>query len=136
MSLVSDNIKDLLETETPLRFGIDLFIGKEPETPNNVVTLFDTPDKGRLLFYNRKDINGDYNRYEYAGCQVRIRNIEYDVAIEKAESIVDVLHNRGNEKVGNTTITLIEALDNPFIFDWDENNRVRVVVNFSIQRIP
>jgi len=136
MSLVSDNIKDLLETETSLRFGIDLFIGREPETPNNVVTLFDTPDKGRLSFYNRKDVNGNLNKYEYAGCQVRIRNLEYDKAIEKAESIVNVLHNRGNEKVGNTTITLIEALDNPFLFDWDKNNRARVVVNLAIQRIP
>jgi hypothetical protein len=42
MNPLSVDIKDILETETAFAFGTDLFIGKEPKSPDDCLTIYDT----------------------------------------------------------------------------------------------
>lgn len=130
MNSSTEHIKTILLAETSLVFADDLHVGREPSSPNNTVTLFDAPDRGPLVGYD----NGV--KYYYTAVQIRVRNSRYDDAMKQAWDLVDVLHNRGNETVGDTFVTKIEALDNPFLLDWDENNRARVVINFAVQQTP
>lgn len=142
MSIPTVNIKTLLVNAPTLSLvaGTNLWIGREPDKPNNTVTLFDTPDRGPMLFNKKKEDGepgeADAGQYLYAGVQARIRNTDYDKAMNLANDIVKVLHNTGNKVVGGTLVTLIEAIDNPFLLDYDDNNRARVVVNFAVQQTP
>ena len=131
MNTASEDIKDLLEAESSLglTFSVNLFIGREPAMPNNTVTLFDSSGGGSMLTYTTNE------RYYYPDLQIRVRNVSYLTGMALAQDISDFLHCR-KEIINNTVYTLIRAIDSPFPLDWDENNRARIVVNFSLQRRP
>jgi|AntDeeMetageno51_2_1112566.scaffolds.fasta_scaffold20721_1 hypothetical protein len=128
MILPSINIKDIIESNANYVFADDLFIGREPSSPSNSITIFDTANRGRVLYAEKDD------PYEYGGVQIRVRNNRYDIAMEIARELVDILHGLGNMTQGTTYITAIRALDNPFLLDWDENNRARIITNYNIQQ--
>lgn len=136
MEIPSVNIKDVLVNNTSLVAATDLFIGQEPPKPNNITTIFDTPSAGKQLTTekNQRDENSSDKGYEYAAVQVRVRNNSYQAAMNRAKKIVKVLHGRGNFTINGTKVAKIEALDNPSLLDWDDNNRARVVVNFEVQQ--
>lgn len=133
MTTPSINIRDILVAETDLIFKDDLHVGREPTKPNNVTTIFDTPNSGPQLT-TKKNTSKNTDRYDYTAVQARVRNKSYEKAMALAWEIVAVLHNRGNEVVNDTKVTLIEALDSPALLDWDDNDRARVVVNFAVQQ--
>jgi len=108
-------------------------IGREPTEPNNVTTIFDTPDAGSQLTNEQNEANNKNDRYVYSGVQVRVRNVAYDKGLQLAQDIVTVLHGRGNETISGAEIKLIQALDNPSLLNWDDNERARFVVNFQVQ---
>lgn len=136
MEIPSVNIKDVLVNNTSLVAGTDLFIGREPTSPDNITTVFDTPSAGKQLTTEKNDKgeDDDDEGYEYTAVQLRVRNNSYQKAMQLAKKWVKVLHGRGNFTINGTVVTLIEALDNPSLLDWDENNRARVVVNFEVQQ--
>lgn len=129
MNLVTVDMMSLIVDGTDLTPGTDLFIGREPASPDNIVTLFDTPGGGPWLGMRKED-----GRYDYSAFQIRIRNRGYDEAMSLGWDLVGILHGIGNQTINNTLYTLVEALDDPALLDWDDNNRARVVVNFAIQR--
>lgn len=129
MNLVTVDMMSLIVDGTDLTPGTDLFIGREPAFPDNIVTLFDTPGGGPWLGMRKED-----GRYDYSAFQIRIRNRGYDEAMSLGWDLVGILHGIGNQTINNTLYTLVEALDDPALLDWDDNNRARVVVNFAIQR--
>ena len=130
----SEIIKNILEGETALIFAQDLFIGREPERPSNTVTIFDTVDQGPQLTLNNSPENK--TAYDYTAIQIRVRHVDYKEAMNRATQYMRILHNRGNEIFGEIRVTLIEALDNPSLLDWDKNDRARIITNYSIQRTP
>ena len=100
MNALSVDIKDILIASESLSFtfGSNLFIGREPESPDNSVTIYDTPggDRGTTLLGS----NGMQN----ASFQVRVRNNSYKAGIELCESIIQALHGRHQEKLNGTVI--------------------------------
>ena len=130
MSLPTDNIKDILVSESGLTFATDLFIGRMPESPHDCVVLFDTPGRGPQAFSSQQT-----DSYDYAAFQLRVRNTAYNTGFALIQGYVKTLHNRGNEMVGSDYVSVITALDSPFLLEWDENDRAVIAVNFEIQRI-
>ena len=134
MNTVIKDIASFIEQGSDWVFGTTLFGGREPSDPDNCMTLFDTPGGGSFVPL-RRDPQG--RRYEYAAFQIRVRNFNYDEAVRQSNDIIDVLHAlQENTVVNGTLYTLIRALDNPHLLDWDENNRARIITNFEVQRTP
>lgn len=129
MNSPAEDIKDLLVAETSLNlvFADNLFISREPDNPDNCVTLFDTPGfPPQLTFANEN--------YEYPSLLIRIRNNSYTTGYTLAKQIFDALHGRAQETVNGTLYTVIMAMNNPAMFDFDDNKRIRFIINFNLQR--
>jgi hypothetical protein len=130
MNPTSEDIKDMLESESSLdlAFSDNLFIGREPATPNNCVTIFDTGGR-------EPSTSMDGANYRYSSIQVRVRNTRYLDAWNMIEAIYDFLHMKSHETWNSIFYSLILAMSDAAFLDWDENNRVRLVQNFEVQRI-
>lgn len=133
MNSAIEDIKDILEASTDLTlvFNTDLFLYKEPARPDNCVTLFDAPGRGPLPVLNA---NMDTKPYERPSIQIRVRNKDAQVAMELAYKIQTVLHGVSNETWGLYKYALIAASSSPTLFDWTEDNSIRAILNFNIQR--
>ena len=130
MNMCSEDVKDMLEADSALglTFATDLFIGKEPTAPDNCVTIFDVTGYPPLL-----TLDGNGNYY-YPSVQVMVRNSSYTAGLELIQRIVESLHGRHGEEWNNTLYTVVVCQNDPGVLDWDENNRVRFIVTFNIQR--
>ncbi len=130
MQSPSQDIKDMLVADTALAltYATNLFIGKEPSKPDNCVTIFDTAGFSPYL-----GLGGEVG-YEYPSIQIRVRNIKYTNAWDLIERIKDSLHGRNHQTWNDTLYMLIACSSGPALLDWDDNNNVRFVVNFDLQR--
>lgn len=136
MNAILTDIVSLIVANSNWVGGTNLFAGREPTSPSNTLTLFDVPGGNRLL-YKKRDLNDlGSDAYEYASFQIRIRNADYEQGMLQASEIIDILHGVGNEIVGGSLYTVIQAVDNPALLEWDEDNRAKIVVNFQLQRRP
>lgn len=134
MNSTSQDIKKILEDDSNVvldpssgnTFVIN--IGREPATPDNVVTIYDTmsfPD--HLSFEKENKINND-------SVQIRVRATDYKEGWELINSINESLHGRANETWNDTFYLLIENASGPGIWTYDDNQRVIFLVNFNIKR--
>ena len=129
MNAASQDIKDQLVTAgLGLTFGTNLFIGREPPKPNNSVTIYDTSGFGPEL-----TLDGN-SGYEYPSIQIRIRNKTYQAGWTMAQTIKDTLHGLSMETINTTIYTVITCSSGPAFLDWDNEERVRFVINFNLQR--
>ena len=130
MNTASEDVKDMLAAESTLAltFATDLFIGKEPTTPDDCVTIYDTPSSPPDLMLNPEE------RYYRSSVQVRIRNLGYVAGMTLARNIMELLHGRAQETWNGTLYTVIKAMGESAALAWDDNNRIVIVVNFDLQR--
>lgn len=130
MNPTSVDIKDMLEADSSLGLVLntDLFIGMEPTKPNDCVTIFDTLGRPPQLTMAKGE------NYFYPSVQIRVRGKSYLTAWALAKDIKTSLHARGPETWNGTLYTLLQCISGPAMLDWDENQRVRFVINFNIQR--
>jgi len=131
MNAPSVDIKTLLDGESSfgLTFATNLFVGREPELPDEVTTIFDTPGRGPELF-----ISNDGFKWEHVAFQIRYRDRDYRDGYARAEAIGDYLHGRAHEDIGGTRYELIQSAGSLTLLDWDDNERVRFVQNFTAIR--
>ena len=132
MNPSSKDIADILSAESALdlTFATNLFVGREPATPDNCVTIFDTPGKPPELTLGGKTDPG----YFYPSIQIRVRNNSYVNGWTIINIIKEVLHAVTRETWNSTEYVLIRCTQEPFLLDWDENNRARLVSTFEIHR--
>jgi len=130
MNPVSKDIKDMLEAESSLglTFATDLFIGKEPTSPDNVVTIYDTPSFPPDMTLIPGE---DYYRSSF---QIRCRNKDYFTGEALLRDIMDQLHSRAHESWNGTLYTVIRATGEPSLLYYDQNDRPVFIVNFNCQR--
>ena len=129
MNPPSKDISDMLVAGSlSLVVGTNLFIGREPEAPNDCVTIFDTPGHPPEMYYSNE------YRYFYPSIQIRVRDIEYLEGWDLINDIKLLLHNRGQETWNGTLYSAIACTIEPALLDWDQNNRARFVTTFDIQR--
>lgn len=86
MATLLREVASYLETQGAGTFGTDLFIGFEPESPANCVTIY--PTGGRPPAAS--------GWKEYPTMQIRVRNTEYSDGYDKAEEIFGLLHKERN----------------------------------------
>lgn len=130
---VCNDIASILvaESSLDLTFGTNLHLHREPTAPDNTVTIFETPGMPPVTLINS---NEDTKHYERPSIQIRIRNKSADVGFDLAYQIQAALHARGQETWGSYLYSVIYSTSNPMLLDWDEVSRVRIVLNFNIQR--
>lgn len=129
MNAPSVDIKDILEAaDLGLTFRTNLFVGKEPASPDNCVTVFDTPGGERQTTYEQGE---DYHR---PSIQIRARNNGYLEGYAFIQAVAAELHALGPETVNGSTYNVIKCMQEPFLLGQDENGRFWWVANFDIQR--
>jgi len=133
MNSVVEDIRNMIEAESSLglTLGDNLHLYKEPAMPDNTVSIFETPGIGPL---GMLDSNEDSKHYERPSIQVRIRNTDPQIGFALAYEIFNVLQARAHETWGDYYYSIIYAVASPAMLDWDANNRLRIVLNFNIQR--
>lgn len=131
MNSCSEDIKDMLEADSSLGliYVDNLFIGREPVKPYNSVTIFDTPGFPPDMTLDRNSLG-----YERPAIQIRVRNIDYMTGWSLIESIKGSLHGRAQESWNGTLYSVIACSSGPAMLDWDNNNNVRFIINFNLQR--
>jgi len=129
MNPPSEDIKDILESSqsgTGLVFGTDLFIGEEPVSPDQCITIYDTggpePQAGYV--------------YDYPTVQVRIRGNKgaYKETWALADTIKSALHGLHNESWNGTKYHGIWCQSDIIFIGYDDNSRPVFTVNFRIHR--
>lgn len=121
MSILNDDFS------IDLTFRDNLFVGREPSSPDNCVTIFDTPGFGPVSAYSM-DV-----QYDYPSVQIRVRNKDYRIGWRMILAIKQLLHNKAHFTVNGTRYESVECALEPALLDWDENNRVRFVSTFNLQ---
>lgn len=111
-----------------LSLGTNLFIGKEPVTPNNCTTIFDTPGYPPDKFYDQD------SHYYRPAIQIRVRNVSYLIGWQLIHDIKEFLHCRDQSTWNSTLYSAIFCSQEPALLDWDSNDRARFVSTFDIQR--
>lgn len=130
MNASSEDIKDMLLAESALGlvFETSLFVSLQPSTPNDCVTVYDTPGFPPQLAFNQEE------RYYYPTVQVRVRSTDYSTGWKAANDIMVLLHGRGAETWNGTLYTVVYCAGGPSFLNWDENNRANFIINFNLQR--
>ena len=137
MNSPSEDIKNMLVADTALGLIFDptkvnnLFIAVEPTAPKNCVTIFDTSGRPPQITLGGKKAE---ENYYYPSIQIRVRNTGYVAGWALIQNIRTSLHGRAQETWNGTLYSAIICSSGPAFLDWDENNRVRFVINFNIQR--
>lgn len=130
MNMPSEDIKDMLTeiSSSGWEFGENIFIGSEPTSPDNCITIFDTVSGGPMLTLDRQ------MNFEEVAIQVRVRNISYPAGWQVINDVMATLHGRANEEWGGAMYHLIRSKTSPAFLGWNENGRAVFVANFEIQR--
>jgi hypothetical protein len=133
MNSVAVDIKAMLQADGDVEVDssvgcYDIFIGKEPDNPENSITIFETGGYPPQLNFNKDEI------YEYPSVQIRVRSTDYLDCWSLANSIKDSLHGRAHETWNGTYYSVIYCLNGPTLLDFDQNNNPRFILNFNVQR--
>jgi hypothetical protein len=88
MAILIDELKDYLVAQGVGTFGTNLFIGFEPTTPKNLISLFPLG--------STKPPSALGDQKEYPVVQIRIRSETYPWGYNKAKQIFALLHRQNN----------------------------------------
>ena len=129
MNPSSEDIKDvLLDSNLSLVFGANLFIGKQPNQPDQCVTIYDTPGFAPQMNFNQQE------RYNYPSIQIRVRAVTYLIGYQVINDIKMILHGVAQQIINETTYTVVQCMGDPSFLEWDEKGRVNFIINFNLQR--
>lgn len=130
MQSTAEDVKDMLLVDSGfgLDFAINLFIDREPATPANCVTIFNSSSFPPAL-----TLGNDVQLY-YPSVQILIRNKSQLIGYNQAFQIMQLLHGRGPEIWNGTTYCSIVCVSEPSLLDWDEQGRCHFVLNFNLIR--
>jgi len=129
MNAPSEDVKDMLlaESSLNLEFAKNLFINREPEKPDNTVTIFDS-------YGYPPQLTMDGQVYEYPAVQIRVRGNDQRTAWSLINDIYLSLHGRAHETWNEALYEIVYCTGNPALLDWDDNSRVRYFINVNLQR--
>lgn len=115
-------VASYLEGEGVATFGTDMFIGWQPRTPDNCITLYerggDRPDPSLPL--------------KYPNVQIIIRNKDYEAGSALLSTLRSTLHRLTNEtlSVSNDYFYYLHLEQEPVHIERDENDRHEWSMNF------
>ena len=130
MNAVSVDVKDLLleESSLGLEFASNLFLNREPMTPGDVVTVYDSV--GGMV----NSTLGLDSTYRNEGVQIRVRNHQALLAWQLINNIMTSLHGRANFVCNGSLYLILYCSSGPAFLTVDDQNRAIYVINFDTQR--
>ena len=123
-------IAQILQNDGVGTFGTDIFISKEPESPDNTITIYKTgglPDNTLKV--------GNYTQ-EIHNFQVRVRNNNYQSAHTTMNSVRASIE-KGLKTLtdsGGTDYLKIQMVSLPIDLIRDTTNRCIITANFTCMR--
>ncbi len=131
MKAPSEDIKDILEAcGLSLTFQENLFMAVEPSTPDDCVTIYDTPGSPPQLTLGGKADAG----YYFPSVQVRVRNNAYLTGWNLIDDIKIYLHGMAGVIWNGALYTVIRCTGEPFHLQTDEEKRAVFVATFDMER--
>lgn len=130
MQSSSKDIADILKgvSSLDLVLGSNLFYGRMPPTPQDVVAVLENPGKAPLLALRKTQ-----SVYYFDAVTVQVRSTSYDTGYNLLRSIMVHLHGH-SETINDTEYAVIRALGSVQLLHRDENDRPVFYVNFECQR--
>lgn len=125
-SAPAEDVRSIVATGGFGTVGTDLFSNREPDSPDDCVTVYDTgASKPSELSYT----------WEYPTVQVRVRakRDAYTVGKGRVLQIMNLLHGFVGS-VGSVKYRLIQVVNGPVPLGEDERGRPRWTFNCEIQR--
>ena len=128
--LVPFQIAEILEADGVGTFGTDIFISKEPESPDNAITIYKTgglPDNTLKV--------GEYSQ-EIHNFQVRVRNNNYQNAHTVMNNVRASIE-KGIKTLtdsGGTDYLKIQIVSLLIELSRDTTNRSIITANFTMMR--
>ena len=123
MRPAADDVMQILDAETSLIPGDNLFVGFEPDTPNNVIVIYDTGGGPT-----------DFVGYRQPTVQVRSRNSNYIDGWDKINEVVQVLNGIGSRTVNGTYHSTWWLQSDITFLQRDSKDRVIFVTNLRGHR--
>lgn len=128
MKAVSEDIAKILEANTSLVIGVDLFISKQPELPINCVTVYDTGGAPSLLTYGR-------DRTLRHTVMVWVRDHFFERGVGKCNTIIQVLDGLANfEMEDGTKYLFVKLFSGPNNLGTNDELYFSWSLNFEVMR--
>lgn len=124
MSSPADDIATILENNGVATFADDMFVSKEPASPDDCITLYDTGG----FEPNPKWSIGQPT------VMARVRNVHYPSGYAKCEEIKDALLGLPKQAVDSTTYVGVWMEGDINFIEYDDNGRAIFTINFRISR--
>ena len=129
-------IANYLKDELGYTLGSDLFVGKEPVSPDNCVTIYDTGGRDPLHTLCPDTTTNVWR----PSIQVRVRNTSYPAAYKILDTIAKLLPTITAYKITSTDSghTLADIINQVIVrtaivpLGQDENNRAILTQNFDL----
>ena len=125
MSLLED-ISLRLENQGRGTRGTDIFIGREPDAPDNLIVVWEQMGQEP---YNTMGPSGTAPYVKRPRFLVQVRNTSFASGQTLADQIYSDLH-RFTGTIGSTSYLLIRALNQPYSAGEDENRRAQLACNY------
>ncbi len=123
--MLLDDLGDYLETQSLGVVNTDIFLGNQPDKPDNCVTLFeysgDPPDHSRD------------SRIDRPGLQVIARNTSYVDGRQKLQQIQNLIDGLNGVTINGTRYISIFANQSPMPLGKDESGRMEWSQNYSVR---
>jgi len=126
-----DDLGTYVDTNTSLTLGTDLFLSLMPDTPDNVVALYESTG-GVVPVSTMGSTN--LPQIERPELQVIVRNTSYSTGRTLANTLWELLTAVSNTTIESTLYHRIESTSSPFVFDRDDSRRVLFSCNFNVMK--
>ncbi len=111
--------------------GTDLFRSRLPEEPDDCVAILEFEGTTPSFVQNTAEVNRENPR-----AQIQVRSPQYQTARTKADSIWALLAAVSNDVLGSTRYLRVRALNSPFKFDHDANERTVIAFDVLAEKDP
>jgi hypothetical protein len=122
------DIMQALIRDLGYRENENIFVGLEPSTPDNVLTIYDIHSRRTRLMFDPTEM------LERPSLQIRVRGRRQQETWSRARSVVEYLERLSNVRLGDSRYLLFYVDFGLGLLDQDSNNRWRYYVNLETQR--
>ena len=129
--MILDDLADRLTTQSVATTGTDLFKGRMPPSPVEVIALFQTGGPAPI---NTMNAGPGTAILERPHVQALIRACTAANASKRAQDVYHALDALGPVTLNGIRYHAIWALQTPFFLRRDESDRVEYAVNFEVMR--
>jgi hypothetical protein len=124
MSLLENDIKELLQQT----LQDDIFIGDQPDAPNNVITIYRTGGSNPAHAFDRKE-------FEMPTFQIRVRSFRYENGMKKCNDIKDILDGVSEIFINDNRYLDIFQQGDILAIGKDSRKRHEFTINFECKMV-